>query len=74
MRPLTRSRSPQTENNPLYHPLVPVPGATIRATPGDLEPLPARISAAAPGAGPAVLAAELLGRVTISLALAKAWS
>jgi len=36
-----------------YHPGVP----------GDLEPLPARISATAPGAGPAALAAELLGRV-----------
>lgn len=30
-----------------------VPGATIRALPGDLEPLPARFSEAAPGAGPA---------------------
>ncbi len=44
-----------------------VPGATIRAMPGDLEPLPARVSAAAPGAGPAVLAAELLGRVRAEL-------
>jgi ribonuclease HIII len=30
-----------------------VPGATIRAMPGDLERLPAPVSAAAPGAGPA---------------------
>jgi hypothetical protein len=37
------------------------PGATIPAMPGDLEPLPA------PGAGPAVLAAELLGRVWAEL-------
>lgn len=36
-----------------------VPGATIRAMPGDLERLPAVAS----GVGPAVLAAELLGRV-----------
>ena len=35
-----------------------VPAATIRAMPGDLEPLPAPVSAAVPGAGPAVLAAE----------------
>ena len=42
---------------------MPVPGATIRAMPGDLEPLPA----AACGAGPAVLAAELLGRVPAEL-------
>ena len=46
-----------------------VPGATIRAMPGDLEPLPARFSAAAPGAGPAALAAELLGRVRAELAV-----
>ena len=44
-----------------------VPGATIRAMPGDLERLPARVSPAAPGAGPAVLAAELLGRVRAEL-------
>jgi len=35
--------------------------------PGDLEPLPAPVSAAAPRAGPAVLAAELLGRVRAEL-------
>src|SRR5438105_2169747 len=35
--------------------------------PGDLEPLPARISAAAPHTGPAALAAELLGRVRVEL-------
>ena len=29
-----------------------VPGATIRAMTGDLEPLPARVLSAAPGAGP----------------------
>jgi len=40
-----------------------VPGATIPAMPGDLERLPA----AAPGAGPAVLAAELMGRVRAEL-------
>ena len=33
-----------------------VPRATIRAMAGDLEPLPARVSAVAPGAGPAALA------------------
>jgi integrase/recombinase XerD len=35
--------------------------------PGDLEPLPAATSAAAPGPGPAALAAELLGRVRAEL-------
>ena len=40
-----------------------VPGATIRAMPGDLERLSAAVSAPAPGTGPAALAAELLGRV-----------
>ena len=35
--------------------------------PGDLERLPAPVSPAAPGAGPAVLAAELLGRVRAEL-------
>ena len=35
------------------------PGATVRAMPGDLERLPAASAAAAPGAGSAVLAAEL---------------
>ena len=45
---------------------VSVPGATIRAMAGDLEPLPARVSAAAPGAGPAAVAAELLGRAARS--------
>jgi integrase/recombinase XerD len=35
--------------------------------PGDLEPLPARVLPAAPGAGPAVLAGELLGRVRAEL-------
>jgi hypothetical protein len=44
-----------------------VPGATIRAVPGDLEPLPARVLSAAPGAGPTALAAELLGRVRTEL-------
>jgi len=38
---------------------VTVPAATIRAMPGDLEPLPMRVSPAA-AAGSAVLAAELL--------------
>ena len=44
-----------------------VPGATIRAMTGDLERLPAPASPAAPGAGPAMLAAELLGRVRAEL-------
>src|SRR4249920_253931 len=44
-----------------------VPGATIRAMPGDLEPLPAPVLPATPGASPAVLAAELLGRVRAEL-------
>ena len=34
---------------------------------GDLEPPPARVSSAGPGAGPAALAAELLGRVRAEL-------
>ena len=46
---------------------MPVPGATIRAMPGDLEPVPARVVPPAPGAGPAVLAAELFGRVRAEL-------
>jgi len=37
------------------------------AMPGDLEPLPARVLPAAPGVGPAALAAELLGRVRAEL-------
>ena len=40
-----------------------VPGAAIPAMTGDLEPLPARVSLAEPGAGPAALAAELPGRI-----------
>ena len=39
-----------------------VHGATIQAMPGDLEPLPAPVSAVAPCAGPAAVADELLGR------------
>ena len=46
---------------------MPVPGATIRAMPGDLERLPAPVSPAAPGAGPAAVAGELLGRVRAEL-------
>ena len=41
-----------------------VPGA---AMPGDLEPLPTRVSAAAHATGPAALAAELPGRVRAEL-------
>ena len=51
---------------PLYHP-VSVPRATIPAMPGDLDRLSAPVSPAAPGAGPAVLAGELLGRVRAEL-------
>ena len=40
------------------------PGVTIRAMPGDLEPLPVRVLRAA---GPAVLAAELLARIRAEL-------
>jgi hypothetical protein len=43
------------------------PGAAIPAMPGDLERLPAAAAAAAPGAGPAALAAELLGRMRAGL-------
>jgi integrase/recombinase XerD len=43
------------------------PGATIRAMPGDLERMPARVLSAAPGAGPAAVAGELLGRVRAEL-------
>jgi hypothetical protein len=46
---------------------MPVPGATIRAMAGDLERLPALVSPAAPGAGPAAVAAELVGRVRAEL-------
>ena len=46
---------------------VSVPGATIRAMPGDLERLPAPVSPAAPGAGPAAVAGGLLGRVRAEL-------
>jgi hypothetical protein len=42
---------------------MPVPGAAIRAMPGDLGWLPARL----PGTGPAVLAGELVGRVRAEL-------
>ncbi len=48
-------------DNPLYHPVMSVPRATIPAMPGDLERVPAS------GAAPAVLAAELLGRVRAEL-------
>jgi hypothetical protein len=44
-----------------------VPGYTLRAMPGDLERLPAPVSPAAPGAGPAAVAAELLSRVRAEL-------
>ena len=44
-----------------------VPGATVRAMAGDLELVPAPISATAAASGPAVLAAELLGRVRAEL-------
>jgi site-specific recombinase XerD len=44
-----------------------VPRATIRAMPDDLERLPARVPAAAPDAGRAMLAGELLGRVRAEL-------
>ena len=44
-----------------------VPGATIRAMPGDPGRLPAPVSPAAPGAGPAAVAGELLGRVRAEL-------
>ena len=44
-----------------------VPGATIRAMPGDLERPPAAAAAAAPVTGPTLLAAELLGRVRAEL-------
>lgn len=44
-----------------------VPGAAIRAMLGDLERLPASVSPAGPGAGPAAVAAELLSRVRAEL-------
>ena len=44
-----------------------VPGATIRAMSGDLERRPAAVLAAAPGAGPATVADELLGRMRAEL-------
>ena len=46
---------------------MPVPGDTIPAMPGDLERLPALVSAATPGAGPAAVAGELLHRVRAEL-------
>jgi hypothetical protein len=42
---------------------MPVPGATIRAMPGDPGRLPALVSPAVPGAGTAVLPGEPPGRV-----------
>jgi integrase/recombinase XerD len=59
-----RNRSPHSPEmviGPLYHPPAPVPGATIRPMPGDLERLPVV------GRDRAVLAAELLGRVRAEL-------
>jgi hypothetical protein len=44
-----------------------VAAATIRAMSGDLERLPAPVFAAGPGAGPAVVAGELLSRVRAEL-------
>jgi len=44
-----------------------VPGATIRAMPGELERPPALFSSAALGAGPAPVAGELAGRVRAEL-------
>jgi hypothetical protein len=44
-----------------------VPGATIRPMLSDLERLPARVQSAAPGAGPAAVAAELLSRMRAEL-------
>ena len=41
--------------------------ATIRAMTGDLEQLAAPVFPAVPGAGPATVAAELLGRVRAEL-------
>ena len=46
---------------------MPVPAATIPAMPGHLERLPARVWPAGPGAGPAAVAGELLGRVRAEL-------
>jgi len=46
---------------------VSVPAATIRVMTGDLERLPALVSPAVPGAGPAAVAVELLGRVRAEL-------
>lgn len=46
---------------------VSVSGATIRAMPHGLERLPAPVSPAAPGAGPAAVAGELLGRALAEL-------
>lgn len=46
---------------------MPVPGATIRTMPRDLERLPAPVSPAASGAGPAAVAGELLGRARAEL-------
>ena len=40
---------------------------TIRAMPGDLEPVPIRVLQASPGAGTAALAAKLLGRMRAEL-------
>jgi len=43
------------------------PGATIQAMASDLERLPVPVSAVAPGAGPAAVAAELLSRIRTEL-------
>ncbi len=50
---------------------MPLPGATIRAMPGDLEPLAAAASAPGPGAAPAVLA--FAGGVGLVAACVNAW-
>jgi len=47
-----------------------VPGATIRAMPGDLERLPAAAAGPGAGPGPALLAPELLGQHMKASALA----
>ncbi len=51
----------------LYHPVNVGARRYHRPMSGDLEPLPARVSAAALGAGPAAVAGELLGRVRAEL-------
>jgi len=63
----------ETGDNPLYHPADAGARRYHPGMPGEYERLPAAASAPAPGVGPAVLAAELLGRMRAELPLIGGW-